>query len=254
MNYNVEQLDLLAKRALDYLGENKRKSLLRYEINITSNTENLISYILNKEYVLYFQFPNNTLYTGYGKSLIIDISSTDNLNNTSSYIEKNFKLFSNIKKDSLQCYGATAFNLKQNSKMPWQGIPRGRFIIPRVLIKVKNKKCSLIITYIIDKIDSKGEILNSIHSEIKTILELKNLSSKNFKKIKFSNEKQSPNKKQYLKMINQALHEIKNSKLEKIVLSKIKKYKISTSLNLFEIIRHMNNSFKDCFNFIYQPY
>ena len=62
--------------------------------------------------------------------------------------------------------------------MPWQGIPRGRFIIPKVLIKVKNKKTSLIITYIIDNTNSKEKIFNSIHNEIKTILELKNLSLK----------------------------------------------------------------------------
>ena len=250
MNYNLNILSKNIDDAIFHIKKTGKKALIRHHFKINKHYEKYQSYILGKKDIIYLKFPkNNESFIGTGKSIKINITSKEDYQKTVKTLN-NYKLFSNIRDDDCMCLGVLGFNIFQKNSYPWDKLPNGEFTIPHIMLYKKNNEHFLVLTEIINKSSKREKIIENIKKEISKV------SNKETTKIK--TEKRTykdisiTNKAQYIKIIDKVIKKIKTTSLEKVIISKMNKYKTSTPLDISDVIKHMNEKYNNCFNFIYQ--
>ena len=109
--------------------------IFQFTTSINIKIDTILSSISVKKDMFYMNFPNNKIiYLGIGKEISQKVSSKKDLSN----IIKNKYTVINNNNQKLEFFGGIAFNLKDESFFPWKNIAKGKFYLPRILIKENN--------------------------------------------------------------------------------------------------------------------
>ena len=217
--------------------------IFQYTISIDKKVNNILNSISVKKNTFYMNFPDNKLiYLGIGKIISHIISSKKEL------IELNqdrYKVISN-RKNNLHFFGGIAFDLENESFYPWNNIPKGEFFIPKILIKENSKKTELTYTRYIDHSLLRSSIIKD-YKQCCLSINKKNKTNDRIPNIRLNCE--IPDKRKYFATIKKIIKKINNTTLEKAVISRLVKYDISSSISVNGLIRYLNSTYTNCFNF-----
>lgn len=218
--------------------------LFKYTKKISCDIDQFIYNISNHSNIIYMNFPNDKCYIGIGECLSKKISSKKELKNLKN---NSYNIISNSKND-LIFLGGTSFDFDKRISSPWLNIAKGKFVIPKLLLTRLNNKTK--ITYI-RKID-RNVLAASIKQEYKKYIELikKECKSKENSIPKIKIKSQNPNYETYVNNINAIIKNIKNKKLNKVVISRIVEYVLSNNISIVNLIHYLNKNYTNCFNFI----
>lgn len=233
----------LDKIFLDKQSFNK-VSIMKYEEIIDSKINAILNCKSNKKNTFYMKYPSGTKYFGYGKTILMDINKKDDIN----FLKKhNYKVFTNNNKN-LKFFGGLSFDLTNSSHYPWSGIPKGRFLIPKILITQKSNKTILTYFKIITHKTRKNYILKDFSNEYQFIYKTRNNIKKD-SNTKINLKSENPKKNTYLINIQKIIDKINNRDLSKVVISRMIKYSLKENLIKENLIKYLNKKHKNCFNF-----
>tara|TARA_Y100000389_G_scaffold52871_2_gene48763 strand:+ start:16190 stop:17509 length:1320 start_codon:yes stop_codon:yes gene_type:complete len=218
-------------------------SIIKYEEIIDYKIDSILNYKSKKKNTFYMKYPSGTKYFGYGKTILVDINKKSDI----KFLKIDPGKILTNKNKSLKFFGGLSFDLTSQSYYPWKKIPKGRFIIPKILITRKSSKT--IITYfkIINKKTRKSYILNDFLNEHRFINSTKHTKINSSTKINF--EYESPGRSIYLQDIQKIIAKINNRDLSKVVISRMIKYSLEKDLDKEDLIKYLNKNHKNCFNF-----
>ena len=240
MTFSAKKLNSIVNKVIQASIDSKKTILLKYTISLNKGIKNAKTNLLNHENMIYFNFPKNKkTYICSGET--IKLSKTKNLDNDKYYIISNTN-------DNINVFGIRAFDSKRSTNYPWGKIPRQYFIVPSTILKITPKSATLNINTIIDKKNSKENIIKQIQEKINQALIKKD--EKNTDSIIYKNKKTYPDKKHYMKMFASAVNIINNADIQKIVLSKMESNNFTGNQNINNITHIMENMYKNCFNYV----
>jgi len=220
----------------------KKTSIIKYEEIIDTKISTISQYKANKKNTFYMKYPSGEIYFGYGNTISIKINKKNDLkilkNNDYSILTNNDKV--------LNFFGGLSFDLDNKNYYPWNKIPKGKFIIPKVLIKQISGKT--ILTYF-KKVNQKTRKSYIIHDFNKEFCSIKNIKSFKKNKTQINLDYQKPNKNDYLSNIQNIIKKINNKDLSKVVISRLSKYSLKENLNKGHLIEYLNKNHLNCFNF-----
>ena len=220
----------------------KKTSIIKYEEIINSKINTISQYKANKKNTFYMKYPSGEIYFGYGNTISIKINKKNDLkilkNNDYSILTNNDKV--------LNFFGGLSFDLDNKNYYPWNKIPKGKFIIPKVLIKQISGKT--ILTYF-KKVNQKTRKNYIIHDFNKEFCSIKNIKSFKKNKTQINLEYQKPNKNDYLSNIQNIIKKINNKDLSKVVISRLSKYSLKKGLDKGHLVEYLNKKHSNCFNF-----
>jgi len=238
MNYNKKDLINTVEIAFKKASILKTEVLFSYTFKIETDFNSIKSNILNENEMFYISLPRNENQF-IGKGNLINSDTNKNIDISKCTVISNLK----NNEDTLFTFNISAFDQGRKTGYPWVGIPRNKFIIPKVLLQ-KNGKITL--NKIINLKQNQKAFINDFKEEIKILC---SKHKTKYKQIKLSDRKTIPSKNEYLNIIGNTVAVMNNSELKKIVLSKVEKNKINSQLNTSEIIRTMEENYTKCFNF-----
>ncbi len=222
----------------------RKISIIKYEEIINYKINRIPQYKLNKKNTFYMKYPSKKIYFGYGKTMSININKKDDIkflkNNNYTILTNNNKI--------LNFFGGLSFDLDNKSYYPWNKIPKGKFIIPKILIKQISNKTIFTYLKIITQKTRKSYILNDFQKEYHLIKNIKSISNRNNNN-QINLEYQKPNKNDYLLNIQNIINKINNKDLSKVVISRLIKYSLKDKLNKEHLIKYLNKKHPNCFNF-----
>ena len=237
---NTENLKLSFKC---FSGNKKNKNkLFRYTEKLKNNNINLPLNYKNQD-IFYISYNNNNFYFGIGECLKYELSSEDELLNFKKQT-LDINDYGNNQNIPIQYFGGLCFDLQSTFNGPWDDIPKGKFVIPKILIYKKNN--SLFISI---QINNNPNSYTNVINEYSKLLETLKLQKEDHQKyIKINQEKNYPNKKEYSNIFNYYINKIKNKAYNKIVLSRTKHITINKNINFKQIFNNMD---KNCTNFLF---
>ena len=237
MIYNKKDLKNTLKTAFEKASILKTEVLFSYTFKIDSNFETIKSNILNDEQMFYLSLPKK-------ENQFIGMGNLNSENNNAKDLSK-LTVVSNLEnnKDTFLIFNISAFDQDRKTEKPWKGIPRKKFIIPKVLLQ-KNKQITL--NKIINLKNSENDLLSKVEQNIK---ELSSKSIVKHRQTTLRKTKTIPEKNDYINTVNDIVSDMKNSKLKKIVLSKVEKLSLKSEILIHKIIENMEQKYHDCFNF-----
>ena len=218
MIYNKKDLKNTLKTAFEKASILKTEVLFSYTFKIDSNFETIKSNILNDEQMFYLSLPKK-------ENQFIGMGNLNSENNNAKDLSK-LTVVSNLEnnKDTFLIFNISAFDQDRKTEKPWEGIPRKKFIIPKVLLQ-KNKQITL--NKIINLKNSENDLLSKVEQNIK---ELSSKSIVKHRQTTLRKTKTIPEKNDYINTVNDIVSDMKNSKLKKIVLSKVEKLSFKFSM------------------------
>ena len=220
----------------------KKTSIIKYEEIINSKINTISRYKANKKDTFYMKYPSGEIYFGYGKTISININKNNDIkilkNNDYSILTNNDKV--------LNFFGGLSFDLDNKNHYPWSKIPKGRFIIPKILIKQISGKTILTYFKTVNQKTRKSYLLHDFNKEFYSIKNIKSFKKKN---TQINLEYQKPNKNDYLSNIQDVIKKINNKDLSKVVISRLNKYSLKENLNKGDLIEYLNRKHPNCFNF-----
>ena len=229
-----------------YREENSSKqiSILKYEEIINKKIDIISEYKANQKNTFYMKYPSGKIYFGYGITKSININKKNDIKLLKN---NNYKILAN-KDKILNFFGGLSFDLSKKSYYPWNKVPKGKFIIPKILIKQTLDKTIFTYFKIITKKTPKSYILNDFYKEFDSIKNIKSIKNKDNNN-QINLEYQNPNKNNYLLNIENIIKKINNNDLSKIVISRLIKYSLKKELNKAHLIKYLNKNHPHCFNF-----
>ena len=194
----------------------KNPILFSYTKKIRFDGSSLSSITNNFNQSFHLDYNNGSEYVGIKECIKYDLNSGRELQGLKN-INFNYIRYGYENK-KLKLFGGVAFDLNEDFKKPWEGIPKISFLIPEILIEKKKNQYFL----------SFFKLLNK-DSDIDSIMNDYNLFLKIFKKINNKNNKlefikDSPNFYEYEKTFKHITKHIKNKSINKIILSRIKSF------------------------------
>lgn len=239
---NFKFKSFLKKIYLDKQIFNK-KYILKYESNINCKIDNICDNNINKKNTFYMKYPSGIKYFGYGKTLVLDIDTKNSIKILKKY---DYEILTNTTK-KVNFFGGLSFDLIKKNYSPWKNIPKGRFIIPKILIKEESNKTTITYFKIINSKTQKSYLLNEFYKETQIIHNTNYIRESNRAKIKIGYE--NPQKNNYLSNIKKVINKINNKDLSKVVISRMIKYHLTNNLDKKDLIKYLNKKHKNCFNF-----
>jgi len=209
------------------------KSLKKCIKNISSDDEILFRYtekiqpakqwenLISTDRVFYISYANQTTYIAIGQSKEYVINKNNDLEKLKK-LQYKMKPYGENKNEILKLFGGVSFNLDQKADNFWEDIPKGLFYIPKFLI-IKNKKGSFISYYKFIKRNSNIEEISIEYGSF--IKELNNVLD--IQKTNIIFDKNIPDKKTYSEIFLNLSKSIKNKNIDKIVLSRMKKFSVN---------------------------
>ena len=217
--------------------------VFQYTTSIDINIQSMLNSKKIKKNMFYMKFPNcKTTYLGFGKTVSHTLSKKIDLK---KIIQKKYITISN-NNQQLKFFGGFSFNLNDKAFYPWNKIPKGEFHIPKILITETNNKIELTYSRLIDTSIQKKSVLNDYNNILSNIKKT-SIHNTTSPKIKLNLEK--PKKQKYIKKINFIIKKIKDTKLEKVVISRLVKYSLKSKLYLNDLMKYFNKEYHNCFNF-----
>ncbi|GAA0464981.1 isochorismate synthase [Alkalibacillus silvisoli] len=113
-------------------------------------------------------------------------------------------------------FGGFSF-FDDDHKGEWKHFPTNHFVLPKRLVTVTDQGCYLTLNIWIDQSHSVDEVHSIIESEISQIESVESYEEKSMKQVDLKNEMTY---QEWEQLINQAIHEIQSTKLDKVVLAR----------------------------------
>lgn len=235
----IKQLEKAYKKS----GNTNNNIVFQYTTSIDIDIQLILDSKKIKKNMFYMKFPNcETAYLGFGKIASHTLSKKNDLK---KIIQKKYITINN-NGQKLKFFGGISFNLNDKAFYPWNKIPKGEFHIPKILITEANNKTKLTYSRLINTSIQKKSILNDYNN---TLSKIKKTSIYNTTPPKIKLNLEKPKKHKYIKQINFIIKKIKNTKLEKVVISRLVKYSLKSKLYLNDLIKYFNKEYHNCFNF-----
>ena len=240
---NTEFIKLLSK-AYDQSGASENPTVLQFTTQINQSIDSIHKNIKLQKNMFYMKFPDTgNTYLGIGKIVSHQINSKKEL---STIKNKQYATVSNTK-EPLQFFGGVSFDLDIKRSYPWKNIPSGEFFIPKILLQAKKSKTTITYSRYIDGSVLKSSIIRDYKNSIAAIHKTSSTISQKIPNIVLN--KQSVNRKSYLKVIEDVISTIKKTKLEKVIISRLIKYTMNHNLSVASFIKYLNKEHANCFNF-----
>ena len=220
-----------------------KKCILKYESNINCKIDNICDNNINKKNTFYMKYPSGTKYFGYGKTLVLDIDKKNDMKILKKY---DYEILTNAT-NKVNFFGGLSFDLIKKNYSPWENVPKGRFIIPKILIKEQSKKTTITYFKIVNSKTKKSYLLSEFLKETQIINNINYSKEPTKPKIKIDYE--NPQKNNYLLNIKKVINKINNIDLSKVVISRMIKYYLNNNLDKKDLIKYLNKEHKNCFNF-----
>jgi len=240
---NTEFIKLLNK-AYGQSGASENPTVLQFTTQINQSIDSIHKNIKLQKNMFYMKFPDTgNTYLGIGKIVSHQINAKKEL---STIKNKQYAIVSNTK-EPLQFFGGVSFNLDIKRSYPWKNIPSGEFFIPKILLQAKKSKTTITYSRYIDGSVLKSSIIRDYKNSIAAIHKTSSTISQKIPNIVLN--KQSVNRKSYLKVIEDVISTIKKTKLEKVIISRLIKYTMNHNLSVASFIKYLNKEHANCFNF-----
>ena len=240
---NTEFIKLLNK-AYGQSGASENPTVLQFTTQINQSIDSIHKNIKLQKNMFYMKFPDTgNTYLGIGKIVSHQINAKKEL---STIKNKQYATVSNTK-EPLQFFGGVSFNLDIKRSYPWKNIPSGEFFIPKILLQAKKSKTTITYSRYIDGSVLKSSIIRDYKNSIAAIHKTSSTISQKIPNIVLN--KQSVNRKSYLKVIEDVISTIKKTKLEKVIISRLIKYTMNHNLSVASFIKYLNKEHANCFNF-----
>ena len=221
------------KKCINNISSND-EVLFKYTEKIKSDNQQENILLNNDNKIFYINYSDKSSYMAIGRSKEYIIKSKNDLDRLKKYKYKLESYGENIS-ETLKLFGGVSFNLNQTASDVWKDLPRGLFFIPKFLI-IKNKGACFISYYEFVNKNSNSKKISLEYQ--KFITKLKNVSNIKKTTVRFNDD--IPNKETYSEIFSNLSQSINNKIIDKIVLSRIKKFSINNKIIL------KNNS---CTNF-----
>ena len=207
----------------------KHEILFRYTEKIKHNIKwnNLL--LDNKYKIFYINYPDDCTYIVAGQSKKYIIDSNKKLTALKK-LKYKIQSYGENQKEQLKIFGGISFNVEQEPKDIWKDLPKGLFFIPRFLI-TKNKKEYFVSFHTFINPTSDIQKIKNEYESFKD--NLNNLSQTQMTDIIF--DKNIPNKKTYSEIFSILSKSIKSKNVDKVVLSRIKKFLVTNKIILKDI-------------------
>ena len=233
-HYNIKNFLKEASSKLN----TKKEILFKYtqKISIKTSAINLT----NKKRAFNIIYPDKTSYIGIGRCKEYNLKSEKDLINLKrlSYHMQAFGEKENNK--PIKLFGGISFNISTTEKYPWEDIPKGLFFIPEFLIKKINTKQYISFFYLINKHSDIDEIQNHYITFINQINRKDNTSNTSL-----TFNENIPDRNNYSKIFNIYKQKIKDKKIKKSILARIKKFSSNHKILLRDIQSRCTNFYFD---------
>jgi menaquinone-specific isochorismate synthase len=241
---NITEFIKLLNKAYDQSRASENPTVLQFTTQINQSIDSIHKNIKLQKNMFYMKFPDTgNTYLGIGKIVSHQINSKKEL---STIKNKQYATVSNTK-EPLQFFGGVSFNLDIKRSYPWKNIPSGEFFIPKILLQAKKSKTTITYSRYIDGSVLKSSIIRDYKNSIAAIHKTSSTISQKIPNIVLN--KQSVNRKSYLKVIEDVISTIKKTKLEKVIISRLIKYTMNHNLSVASFIKYLNKEHANCFNF-----
>ena len=241
---NITEFIKLLNKAYDQSGASENPTVLQFTTQINQSIDSIHKNIKLQKNMFYMKFPDTgNTYLGIGKIVSHQINAKKEL---STIKNKQYAIVSNTK-EPLQFFGGVSFNLDIKRSYPWKNIPSGEFFIPKILLQAKKSKTTITYSRYIDGSVLKSSIIRDYKNSIAAIHKTSSTISQKIPNIVLN--KQSVNRKSYLKVIEDVISTIKKTKLEKVIISRLIKYTMNHNLSVASFIKYLNKEHANCFNF-----
>ena len=241
---NITEFIKLLNKAYDQSGASENPTVLQFTTQINQSIDSIHKNIKLQKNMFYMKFPDTgNTYLGIGKIVSHQINAKKEL---STIKNKQYAIVSNTKVP-LQFFGGVSFNLDIKRSYPWKNIPSGEFFIPKILLQAKKSKTTITYSRYIDGSVLKSSIIRDYKNSIAAIHKTSSTISQKIPNIVLN--KQSVNRKSYLKVIEDVISTIKKTKLEKVIISRLIKYTMNHNLSVASFIKYLNKEHANCFNF-----
>ena len=259
-NNHILKLRQLSKNLKLLKSSNDRKNiLLSYTYGI--KTKELLSiyqdmnYLKPNEHKSYWeQSDSNYSHITMGINKYYDLEKINDIDTISKKIEEIIKTNCHIGKLPPKIIGGIKFNSNhyQNKKSIWDGQPNGMFIIPEIIITAINKNQFATVICFVDNNEKEDILIKKLSSKIDLITKLLKMKKRTNKNIlnNIKTSKQVPEKKKFMASVTNAINQIKQKKLKKIVLSYMDVISFKKSFEPINLIEKMKN--ENCTNYHFQ--
>ena len=200
--------------------------LFRYTKKIDFDSEWINTLLNNHNNIFYINYSDASTYIAIGRSKEYIINSNNDFEELKEYIYK-IESYGENTTETLKLFGGVSFDINQESSDFWAGIPKGLFFIPEFLIS-KDKETYFISYYKFLNQNSNPKKINLKYQSF--ISKLEYISDLQKTLIHF--DKDIPSKENYSKIFFNLSQSIKNKDIEKIVLSRIKKFSVNNKIIL----------------------
>jgi len=200
--------------------------LFRYTKKIDFDSEWINTLLNNHNNIFYINYSDASTYIAIGRSKEYIINSNNDFEELKKYIYK-IESYGENTTETLKLFGGVSFDINQEPSDFWAGIPKGLFFIPEFLIS-KDKETYFISYYKFLNQNSNPKKINLKYQSF--ISKLEYISDLQKTLIHF--DKDIPSKENYSKIFFNLSQSIKNKDIEKIVLSRIKKFSVNNKIIL----------------------
>lgn len=236
---------------------NRKQTFLSYAIKIEPvNFELLLDHFTKKSSdVFYFSQPDRKLsFISFDELTVQSFKSGEfnKINNEIRLLKE--KLISNHD-DYPDIYFPTFLT---NAKFPtiqsateWQDFGEIDFIIPKISLYKFSDNYFLLYNELTEAFASFENLYEIIEQHVEKIYQLENKLQNNLSdKGKISFIEESDDEKTWDKKISELIYEIKQKRIDKIVVARRLKYQVKSELNWQKIFNDLNDSYSNCTNFL----
>tara|TARA_B110000116_G_scaffold75394_1_gene65475 strand:+ start:513 stop:1835 length:1323 start_codon:yes stop_codon:yes gene_type:complete len=241
---NFSKFAKLLNKSYKQSESSDKPTILQFTTQINKSIDSVHKNIQLQKNMFYMKFPDTgNTYLGMGKIASHTINSKKEL---STIKNKQYAIISNTK-NPLQFFGGISFDLDTKRSYPWKNIPNGEFFIPKILIEEKESKTNITYSRYINGSILKSSIIKDYKNSITSIHKSARSTSQKIPNITLN--KDSVDRKNYLKVVKDVISTIKKSALEKVIISRFLKYNTDCNISVDGFIRYLNKEHANCFNF-----
>ena len=135
----------------------------------------------------------------------------------------------------------------------WKDFGDIDFIVPKIILYQNSNDCFLVANLFSESFSNQGYFSDFLEHEAELIYKLEaKLTTKNFDRTTIEKIDSDANDAAWIENISGVISNIKNNKIEKVVISRRIENKIKSGLSWQKTIEQLNNKYPSCANFLYK--
>jgi len=224
------------------------KELLRIEVAIESL--DLLSWLNQNENlskIYWCDRKQNLEIAGIGQAHLIHGKKLDNYYNLFNKLSE----YLSPKYSDLRYYGGISFNPQKEINEDWHSFGAYYFLLPRFELVCSGDKTKFIVNYIFNE-QKKDVQLNALLEQLQLLTF--NVGGFGFDEPYLIKRIDTPEKKEWLRIVSAALNDIDQGIFQKIVLARRAKFEFIKDLNPFDILSKLKIVNPESMHFCFQPH